>query len=130
MYYNNQLLRLLNQNDLSNINNYINEVNNNISTQINNSIVYGSIIQSGGNERTINVGKAYRYCILTATRIIYSLGNENMSGGIIFEPNASNNQYIGLGMGNIRVYAENNTSFNLYGSDNMDRIYVNFIAFT
>lgn len=130
MYYNNSLLRLLNQNDLSNINNDINAVNNNISTQINNSVVYGSIIQSGGKEITINVGKAYRYCIFIATRIIYNLGTENMSGGIIFESNTSYNQYIGLGMGNIRIYAKNNTSFIFYGNDNMDSIYADFIAFT
>lgn len=131
LYYNDTLLRLLNQNDLANINNDINVVNNNISTQINNSVVYGTITQSGGQEITINIGKAYRYCIFIVNRIIYNnSGREQTSGGIIFEPNLKYSQYIGLGQSNISVHTENNTSFIFQGANDMDDIYARFIAFT
>ena len=131
LYYNDTLLRLLNQNDLSNINDDINVVNNNISTQINNSVVYGSVTISSSTERTINVGKAYRYCILIVSRTIYNnSGGEQTSGGIIFEPNTGYSEYIGLGISNAIVYAENNTSFVFGGTADTKRLYVNFIAFT
>ena len=130
LYYNDTLLRLLNQNDLSNINDDINVVNNNISTQINNSVVYGSFTISGGTEHTINIGKAYRYCILIVSRTINNhSGGEQTSGGIIFEPNTEYSEYIGLGTSNAAVYAENNTSFVFSGND-AKRLYVDFIAFT
>ena len=131
LYYNDTLLRLLNQNDLANINNDINVVNNNISTQINNSVVFGTITQSGGKEVTINIGKAYRYCIFIVNRIIYnSSGREQTSGGIIFEPNLTYSQYIGLGPSNMSVHTENNMSFIFKGANDMDDIYARFIAFT
>ena len=68
LYFNNNLLRLLTQNDLTEINNSIdNVINTEIPQQINNSIIYGT--RSTNDTSTpikINIGTPYRYVIIVA----------------------------------------------------------------
>lgn len=136
LYFNNNLLRLLTQNDLTEINNSIdNIINTEIPQQINNSIIYGtSYTNSTNTPKKINIGTPYRYVIIVAYP---GAGSLLLTG--IFSANDSSKSFTGgmIGSSNyarLNIASITSTSFNVrYSNHRSETTYpsasVSYIAF-
>ena len=136
--YQSNLLRLLTQNDLTEINNSIdNVINTEIPQQINNSIIYGTSRTNDTNTpKVINIGTPYRYVIIVAWG---GVGNYLLTG--IFSANDSSMSFTGGGVGhgvsytNLAIASITSTSFNVryYSHDSHSTSYpyasISYIAF-
>lgn len=136
LYFNNNLLRLLTQNDLTEINNSIdNIVNTEIPQQINNSIIYGmSYTNSTNTSKKINIGTPYRYVIIVANP---GAGSSLLTG--IFSANDSSKDFTGGEVGTsyytkLSITFIKSTSFNVQyfyrrDSTNYSSTNISYIAF-
>ena len=142
LYYNNNVIKLLNQDDYNTINDNISNIKNNIiPNSIENHIAFGSFSLSDNSQRKINVGINYRFVIISAYRCelkddyTYAgsctiLFSKTSFSGVTCVVLAKHNSYSTAAFHQIKIKSVEDTGFYIQLSENNFSANCRYICFT